>query len=289
MNSRNLKKYSLAVTALLCACALGEHRTETIRRTWAATAIKRVEVREMDGTIKVDAVPGDSIEMVANVTSRGVEPKPKDENHGYFQTSVEGDTLVIGTKKHVSMHFPLFHSRDVHIDYELKVPPTVALQLTTINGHISSRGVDGPTKATSVNGGVDIETDGMNEVVATTVNGVVDAKFKKEFTGASLKTVNGRVICTLPPTASFSGDFAQVNGDVEASFPLNINSHPGSRRVSGEVNGGKYDLHIVTVNGDIKVENGGLPVPPVPPAPPVAPVPAAPGAPPVPPAPPTTK
>jgi len=27
-------------------------------------------------------------------------------------------------------------------------------------------------------------------------------------------------------------------GDVEAAFPLSIHSHPGSRRVSGEVNGG---------------------------------------------------
>ncbi len=78
----------------------------------------------------------------------------------------------------------------------------------------------------------------------------------------------------LPPSASFTGDFTQVNGDVEAAFPLNIHSHPGSRRVSGEVNGGRYSLHIVTVNGDIKVENGG--VPPAPPAPPALPAPPAP-------------
>ena len=77
------------------------------------------------------------------------------------------------------------------------------------------------------------------------------------------------MVAVLPPSASFSSDFTQVNGDVEAAFPLNIHSHPGSRRVSGEVNGGRYSLHITTVNGDIKVENGGPPPPP--PAPPAAP------------------
>ena len=57
-----------------------------------------------------------------------------------------------------------------------------------------------------------------------------------------MKTVNGGVTAALPPSASFTGDFSQVNGDFEAAFPLNIHSHPGSRRVSGEVNGGRYEL-----------------------------------------------
>jgi DUF4097 and DUF4098 domain-containing protein YvlB len=145
----------------------------------------------------------------------------------------------------------------------------VSLDLQTINGRIASRGIDGETRATTINGVVEIETSGANEVEAKAVNGVIRAHFLKDFHGASFKTVNGRVTAVLPPSASFTSDFTQVNGDVEAAFPLNIHSHPGSRRVSGEVNGGRYSLHIVTVNGDIKVENGGPPpAPPVPPPPP---------------------
>jgi DUF4097 and DUF4098 domain-containing protein YvlB len=118
------------------------------------------------------------------------------------------------------------------------------------------------------------------------VNGGVKAKFLTTFQGANLKTVNGRVQAILPPTASFACDLSQVNGDFEATFPLNIHSHPGNRRVSGEVNGGKYELRIVTVNGDIRVDNGSGSIPPLPalPAPPAAP--AAPSAKPAPPAPP---
>ena len=101
------------------------------------------------------------------------------------------------------------------------------------------------------------------------VNGIIRAHFLRDFHGASFKTVNGRVVAVLPPNASFSSDFTQVNGDVETAFPLSIHSHPGSRRVSGDVNGGRYSLHITTVNGDIKVENGAPP--PTPPAAPTAP------------------
>src|SRR5439155_4927729 len=136
----------------------------------------------------------------------------------------------------------------------------------------------------TVNGTVDLETAGTQEVSAHTVNGRVRAKFLQSFQGANLKTVNGSGDAVLPPTASFACDVAQVNGDFEASFPLSIHSHPGSRRVSGEVNGGRFSLKITTVNGDIEVQNGGMP--PTPPAPPALPAPTArpaPGAAPAPP------
>ncbi|HEX9502617.1 MAG TPA: DUF4097 family beta strand repeat-containing protein, partial [Thermoanaerobaculia bacterium] len=122
-------------------------------------------------------------------------------------------------------------------------------------------------------GEVDIEATGLNEVAAKTVNGRVQARFLEDFHGARLGTVNGRVVAILPASASFLGDFTQVNGDFEAAFPLNIHSHPGSRRVSGDVNGGRYALKITTVNGDIKIDNAAPPVPPapVPPPPPAKP------------------
>jgi DUF4097 and DUF4098 domain-containing protein YvlB len=92
------------------------------------------------------------------------------------------------------------------------------------------------------------------------VNGRVRAKFVREFNGARFKTVNGSVKATLPQNASFNVNLSQVNGDFEASFPLSINSHPGSRRVSGEVNGGQHPLKITTVNGDVELArlNGSL-------------------------------
>jgi hypothetical protein len=206
--------------------------------------------------------------MDATVRTR-IPGKPNEEYQGYFQTTLDGDTLTIGRKSERHHFHWGFGGDNYFVTYNLRVPPSVALDLTTVNGKIDTRGVDGETRANTVNGLVDIETPGTNEVEARAVNGIIRAHFLKDFHGASFKTVNGRVTATLPPTASFSGDFTQVNGDVEAAFPLNIHSHPGSRRVSGEVNGGRYTLHIVTVNGDIKVENGGTP--PAPPPPPAAP------------------
>jgi len=289
MNSRNRIIYSL-FSMLLPMLLLGgcdrvmERRTAHIERKWPAGAIHHVEVREIDGAINIEAGSESEISMDASVRSRRA-PRNNQENLGYFTTELKGDTLVIGRRnEHRGFHFFSF-GNETRVDYDLKVPASVALDLRTVNGRIATHGVDSEMKAVTVNGRVNIDTPGSSEVEAHTVNGRIEARFARSFQGATLKTVNGGVTASLPLTASFTGDFSQVNGDIEAAFPLNIHSHPGSRRVSGEVNGGRYELRITTVNGDIKIDTA------TPPVPPAAPAPAAPPAPttaPVAPAPPAT-
>jgi len=273
MNSRGRKIYSLLALALAGCVVRGERHSSHVQKSWPSAEIKRIEVREIDGTINVHGGATDKVLLDANIRYFGKE-KPEE-----FRSDLEGDTLVIGRRDRHRIRIGFFDWNEARIDYDLTVPSNVELKLTTVNGRIVTRGMAGETAATTVNGSLDLETDGSKEVTAKSVNGRIVCTFKKDFQGATFKTVNGRVIAVLPPSASFYGDFTQVNGDFEAGFPLDIHSHPGSRRVSGEVNGGKYELKITTVNGDIKVENlGGLPVPAAPAAPP------APNAIPVPPA-----
>jgi len=258
--------YSLVGLTLLAGCIPLEERTARFEKKWPAANITHLEIHEVNGTIAVDGNSPGEITMVATVHARGTRPDPKKEYEGYLRADLDGDTLSIATHNEHGVHFGW--GKEVRVDYELHVPANVALELRTINGRIATRGIAGETSATTVNGELDLESTGSSEVAAKTVNGRVQAKFLSDFHGAHLGTVNGRVIAILPPTASFLGDFTQVNGDFEAAFPLNIHSHPGSRRVAGEVNGGRYSLKISTVNGDIKIDNGGPAVPAVPPPPP---------------------
>jgi len=272
MNSRKRLIYSLLVLVVAGGCKmLGERKIVHIDKQWPAAGVRHIEINEIDGTINVEASNTDQITMNAVVRTR-IPGKPKEDNQGFFRTELDGDTLTIGRKgeHRWGIHWGL-GGDEYYVTYNLRVPASVSLELTTVNGKIASRGTDGEMRATTVNGVVEIETSGTNEVEAKAVNGIIRAHFLKDFHGASFKTVNGRVVAVLPPSASFTGDFTQVNGDVEAAFPLNIHSHPGSRRVSGEVNGGRYTLKISTVNGDITIDNGVAVPPPATPAPPPPP------------------
>ncbi|HYO77101.1 MAG TPA: DUF4097 family beta strand repeat-containing protein [Thermoanaerobaculia bacterium] len=261
------------MTLLAVACgraegnADGPRRAEksvTITRNWPAAGIRDLKVAEVDGSISVEASATDEISLVA--TAEGdLDVKAGQENDGLFVTKLEGSTLSIGRRDHSQKPF-VFNIRrllgrgEKRINYALRVPPTVSLDVNTVNGRIVSRGMSGATDAATVNGSIDIETAGTHELQATSVNGPVRAKFLESFQGARFRTVNGGVEAILPQSASFNIDLSQVNGDFEASFPLSIHSNPGSRRVSGEVNGGHHQLKITTVNGDVQLArlNGSL-------------------------------
>lgn len=234
------------------ASSRSAHRA-TITRNWPAAGIARIQVSEVSGSITVEATPGNEISLLASAEG-DLDVQKGVENDGLFETSLVGDTLRIGRKEEGKKGFNfIWGDDDIEIDYVLKVPPTVALDVSTVNGRIATRGTEGATEASTVNGTIDIETAGTHELQATTVNGRVKAKFTKAFSGARFKSVNGGVEAALPTNASFTVDLSQVNGDFEASFPLSIHSNPGSRRVSGEVNGGQHELKIVTVNGDVEL------------------------------------
>ncbi len=254
MNIR-LRAVYLPLFLLLTGCVVGARHDATIQRQWPAAGIRTIEVVGVDGSLDIQAGPPNQVSLVARVRSIGVEPRPREENQGFFETDLSGDRLRIGVERGVHVGFPFVLRSKLSIDYTLRVPPEVALDLKMVNGRVLTRGVDGETEVTTVNGPIDVETTGTNELRAHTVNGSLHAKFLRDFRGARLKTVNGRVQAFLPPSASFTCDLSQVNGDFEAGFPLSIHSNPGSRRASGEVNGGKYELQITTVNGDVEVQH----------------------------------
>jgi hypothetical protein len=264
MNTLTRSLYLLPAALLVMSCGreheYGSKRANdsqvTITRSWPATEIEQLKVFEVDGSISVEAAPVDTISLVA--TARGNLNVDKNaDNQGLFFTEVDGHTLKIGRKekrRRGRIHIPfIFGKSRKRIDYVLRVPPAVSLDVTTVNGRIVTRGIEGGTEAVSVNGPLDLESAGTKELYATTVNGRVRARFLHSFNGAKFKTVNGGVEAILPNDASFNVDLSQVNGDFEASFPLSIRSNPGRRQVSGDVNGGRYNLKISTVNGDVQL------------------------------------
>src|SRR5207244_1333995 len=101
MNSRGRKIYSLLALAL-AGCVAGERHVSYVQKSWPSGAIKRVEVREVDGTINVHGGATDKVLLSARVRSYG---KAKEEA---FRADIEGDTLVIGRGNRHRMRISFF-------------------------------------------------------------------------------------------------------------------------------------------------------------------------------------
>ena len=184
---RTWNHYLLAAVILATACVPAERHHDRITRTWPADGIKRLDLHEVDGSVDIEGTNNNEISLIADVRERGFHSDPNKENKGYFESRVEGDTLSIGRHGDRHIHIGWFSRKSIYVDYVIRVPKSVALEVRTVNGRVKCR-------------------------------------FLQAFQGASLKTVNGSVDAELPPNASFACDLSQVNGDFEASFAMSSTS-----------------------------------------------------------------
>lgn len=126
------------------------------------------------------------------------------------------------------------HSPEISID--VRVPPTVSLELTTTNGAVDVQSVDGPIAATTVNGRLSVSGAGSS-LRLQSVNGGITASIAR-MTGSPdilIKTVNGGLHLSVPRNFGARIETSTVNGDVRN--PFGDAPRRGSASI-GTVNGG---------------------------------------------------
>jgi hypothetical protein len=163
---------------------------------------------------------------------------------------------------------------EVSWDWEVRVPPSIDLEASTVNGgSLEVEGVGGRVEASNVNG--PLRLAGLSgEVAASTVNGDLIAAFTSgPGADASFTTVNGDVELELPESASAELGFDTMNGEIFTDFEFStvprratpVNDSPGEARRPrryrldpdlvvriGERDGGPH-IDCETLNGDIVV------------------------------------
>jgi hypothetical protein len=256
--------------------------TDSVRRTlrFTASTARTLEVRNVNGAIRVVGTDADTVDLVANRTinaesqsavaeARRIVRLETAEAIGGLNVCADAsvgcrcdDRLRSDTGRSSTSSYR------VDVDLELRVPRDAALRLCTINrGDITLEHTAGAFDVSHVNGGITL-SDIRGSGRAATVNGGVMAAFSDVMASASsFRTVNGDVVVTLPDNVSLDlrlktsngGLFTAFDTTVLASQPVGRERH-GSAVVSRSrrdtrvrVGGGGPELSLETVNGDVRV------------------------------------
>lgn len=232
---------------LLAGCYESEQRvSETVEKSWPASELKVLDLEGVNGSITITAGDDAEIHLVADV--RSTHDRKASEILSFDEV---GDTLKIREHHRRNRPFPffIFGGSGVRIDYEIRVPASTELDVSTTNGRVEISGVRGEHTLRSVNGRIEVTTPDA-ELSATTVNGRIIAKFTETFRGARLRTVNGSVRVMVPPDTAMSADVDTVNGSFTSNIPVHVGSdHNASAR--------EYPLDVTTVNGSVSVSEIG--------------------------------
>lgn len=244
-----------AVSLATVACFGGErHRAEDEwTRSYPLPAGGRVEIENENGAIDAQLADRAALEVVAKRVAKARTP----ERAQALLARIELRERVSDGRVRIEVVTPRgWRGGDASVDFALRVPSGVAVDLSTANGSVSVSGLDASVRAETVNGSVRGNALATQTVDASSVNGAVQIALAKPLDAGgavALETVNGRVALDLPAASRATVNAETVNGSVEASgapFELETKSRT---EVRATLNGGGARVRLETVNGAARV------------------------------------
>ncbi len=146
------------------------------------------------------------------------------------------------------------------VSYEILVPRSSNLKLSTHNGGIGVSSVEGTVEFEAINGGVSL-SDMAGDVKGKTRNGGVSVELSGnawQGRGLDVETTNGGVKLLMPENYAARIETGTVNGGFKSEISqLNMERNEKTRgvRINTDLNGGGAPIRVVTTNGGIKISS----------------------------------
>jgi hypothetical protein len=231
---------------LLCAASASFAYTQAFEQSYPLSSGGRFTLANVNGSVQVEGWERNEVEIRALKTTEG-------DDTDLDRVKIEVDSARDGVA--VRTRYPRDAGVPVVVDYQIRVPYHVLLSdITTVNGSVSIRGVEGTGEIHAVNGNVEV-TDSAGRFGAHTTNGNIDLELTKLDDGGPmvLETINGTVILALPPDARGEVRARSMNGDFNSELPTMMQSAYGGRGFHGLLGTGGGAITLRTVNGAIRI------------------------------------
>lgn len=224
---------------------------QNFQRTLPLSAGGVFSLANVNGSIEVEGWAREEVQITAaEKTSGDAAARP----------GVKIDVVARGDAVAVRTIYPEGEGMDASVEYRVRVPQRVRLAgVATVNGSVRVRGVEGDGQLCTVNGNVEMY-DGAGRFDARSTNGNVYMELRRldkaepgDTTPATLETVNGTVVLSLPAEIDSDLDIRTLNGDFSSELPLERRVSAGGRELRCRLGTGGSPLRIRTMNGAVRL------------------------------------
>lgn len=237
---------------------------DTWTRTYTLQDQGRLEIINVNGRITAEPADGTQVTVEARRTAKG----STDEAAKELLAKLEIREEVSDARVRVEARPPRLSGFSGHeIEFTIKVPKGVTVDLRTVNGGIRLNGLGGEVHAKTTNGGVKGSNVNARILEASSVNGGIEIEFGGPLDAGGtvdIETVNGGVEVGLTSDSKATITARAVNGGVHVDG-LDIqkqeqsSSFESKRRLEGTLNGGGAKVTISTTNGGVRLSRSGKP------------------------------
>jgi hypothetical protein len=235
--------------------------TETWSRTYKLADKGRFELINVNGKIIAEATDGNELIVEGHKTAKARSDEAAKELLAKLEIREEAGESTV----RVESRPPRLSGFSSHeIEWTIKVPKGVILDLRTTNGGVRLNNLTNEVHAKSTNGGVRGVNIDPTIVEASTVNGGIELELTTPLETSDsidMEAVNGGVTLQLLPDSKASIEAHCVNGGVKVEEGLQIKRDdeeqgPGHeferrRRLNGTMNGGGAHVRMSTTNGGV--------------------------------------
>jgi DUF4097 and DUF4098 domain-containing protein YvlB len=236
---------------------------ETWTRSYTLAPGSRLELINTNGKISAEPAEGDKVEVSGVRTAKASSDEAAKELLGKVEMREE----VSASSVRIEVRSPRLSGMSGHsVEWTIKVPKGVNVDLRTVNGGVRLKGLQGDIAAKTTNGGVTGTGILSQNVQATAVNGGIEIEFGAPLQAdgkIEFETVNGGVEIGLPSESKATISGRCVNGGVRV-INLDIKKddegatgRESRRRLEGTLNGGGARVTLSTVNGGVTVQRAG--------------------------------
>jgi DUF4097 and DUF4098 domain-containing protein YvlB len=225
--------------------------TDTITKTFQVGNQPRVIVQNHAGGIRVQRGNGNEVQVRATIHEDWTGSRPEVQ-----MDCVDGNTVQITVQYEWS--WKMFgHGGDVH--FEILVPATVDLALSTHAGNIDVQNVYGQIELRSNAGSLTVSQSTLLGHAALQTNagqvrfsGSIDPLAEYAF-----QTNAGSVELTVPANSALHVDASTNVGGIHTNFPLTIERHIPGGSIRGEVGPEpRAKIHMRSNAGSIALHSG---------------------------------
>jgi len=265
--SRRARRFGMVVPLLVVASAAAtgcdiamahykQRESAEWRKTYELQPGGRVEISNVNGKIDVAPATGNTVEIVAEKSARAGSSEAAKEALARIEIQeTASPTLVrVETKVNRNSGGGLFSRASHEVHYTVKVPASVEVHFSTVNGGIELTGLKGRINAETTNGGIKAH-DVSGSIEASTTNGGIEVELSQiTEPGVKLGCTNGGIELRLPQDARATISARTTNGGINTDR-VNIETIGEStrRHLEARMNGGGPRIDIEGTNGGIRI------------------------------------
>ena len=241
-----------------------EAQSRDFRWEGAVASGKWVKLQNINGDVEVVPATGNRVEITAIKRNRRgdtddvrIEVKRYGTNEeNVFVCAIWGEATCDENGYHSPRRRHRDHDEDndTEVEFTVRVPRGVNVDVGTVNGSVDVRGATGEVHASSVNGGVEAISEG-GPVSASTVNGSIRASMRTLGSGGlEFSTLNVSITVELPEDLNADLRMNTVNGTLSSrDFPLTVTGRFNPQNMRATIGKGGTRLSFSTVNGNVEI------------------------------------